>query len=153
MWKKGQSGNPAGRPKGAVGLAGYVRKHTGDGQKLVDLLLRIVECPDDKLDAHKVTIDHRLEAVRILLNRGFGRSVDTLVLGGGAVTLESVIMQHFGLAPGGDAVAAKPASLKEAGAPQAGAAAQEQVDGTTQPAEKPRDSREENAKRGEGAAP
>ncbi len=134
-WKPGQSGNPAGRPKGCVGLAGYVREHTHDGKKLVNLLVRIAECETESLDKHKVTLDHRLEAIRILLNRGFGRPVEQVVLGGGAATLTDVIMQHFQAKQVEQAAESMQESLKDAGKP-----------------DESRDSQAENAKRGEGAA-
>ncbi len=95
MWKPGQSGNPAGRPKGAVGLAGYIREQSDNGKLFVDLLIRVAMCETEYLDKHKVTLDHRLEAMRILLNRGYGRAVDTLVLGGGGSSLSEIIVQHF----------------------------------------------------------
>ena len=40
-WKPGQSGNPSGRPKGTMDLAGYVLETTDDGKELVDALVSI----------------------------------------------------------------------------------------------------------------
>ncbi len=118
-----------------MGLAGYVREHTHGGKALVNLLVRIATCETEQLDAHKVTMDHRLEAIRILLNRGFGRPVEQVVLGAGAATLSDVIMQHFqrpAVGEGAEAEDAQP-TLKDA-------------------SKAPRDSQAGDAKRGEGAA-
>ena len=94
-WEPGQSGNPAGRPKGAVGLARYIREHSLDGRVLADFLLRLVHCEGVVMDLCKVTMDHRLEAVRILLNRGFGRPVEQLVVEGGASSISDIIAQVY----------------------------------------------------------
>ena len=39
-WKKGESGNPGGRPKGIVVL---VREMTNDGEKLVNTMMKIMD--------------------------------------------------------------------------------------------------------------
>ncbi len=93
-WKPGQSGNPRGRPSGARGLARYIREHTDDGRKLADFLLRVVDCEDGKVGDCKITMDHKLEAVRILLNRGFGRPVEQIAVDGGA-SLSDLILAAY----------------------------------------------------------
>ena len=64
-WKPGQSGNPAGRPKG---IAKTVRERCGgDPQRLVDILLAIAE--DDSQRA-----SDRTNAARALIEHGWGKA-------------------------------------------------------------------------------
>ena len=152
LWEKGKSGNPAGRPKGAVGLAGYIRERSDNGKVMVTLLLRIAECTDEHLDGHKVTIDHRLEAVRILLNRGFGRPVEQLVVEG-SQSLSDIIAQAYKRRQVGDGETIKDAraTIKDASqeGEQAPRGADESVDEKKEVA---RDSKTGNRIRGEGGA-
>lgn len=67
-WKPGQSGNPNGRPAGSVGLARYIREHTGDGRDLVDFMLEVIQGECDK---YTRTAD-KIIAVKWLADRGFG---------------------------------------------------------------------------------
>lgn len=93
-WRKGQSGNSNGRPGGAPGLAKYIRDHSLEGREVADFLLRVLRCEKTSLDKCKVTMDHRMEAARILLNRGFGRAVETMVIGGSS-SLSDIIARAY----------------------------------------------------------
>jgi hypothetical protein len=63
-WKPGESGNPAGRPKG---IAKAVRERVPDPAALVDVLLEVANDPRAKpLE--------RISAVRELLDRGYGKA-------------------------------------------------------------------------------
>lgn len=62
-WKPGQSGNPAGRPKG---IAATVRDAT-DPVALVAILLAVANDPRAKAS-------ERIAAVRELLDRGYGKA-------------------------------------------------------------------------------
>src|SRR5512132_2388054 len=65
----GQSGNPGGRPKG---LSRRVRELVGDdGSAIAEYLFSVMT------DDQARTAD-RLEAAKLLADRGFGRSVQTL---------------------------------------------------------------------------
>jgi hypothetical protein len=64
-FEKGQSGNPGGRPKG---IAARAREATGDGAALIAYLVAVVENPAER------TAD-RLEAAKLLLDRGWGRAL------------------------------------------------------------------------------
>jgi len=64
-WKPGQSGNPGGRSKG---LQRRVRELVGeDGDKLATFLLSV-------LNSRKEKTSDRLEAAKILLERGWGKA-------------------------------------------------------------------------------
>lgn len=65
-FKPGQSGNPGGRPKG---LMEHVRRQTKDGHEIIAILQEI-------LRNKKNAPEHRIQAARELLNRGFGRVPD-----------------------------------------------------------------------------
>lgn len=64
---KGQSGNPAGRPKGAAALAQRIRRETKNGAILVDYLLDAVQ--------HSKSGKERIDAATLLLAYGFGKPV------------------------------------------------------------------------------
>ncbi len=66
----GQSGNPGGRPKG---LAANIREATSNGEEIIDLLTAVMR--GDKINGKLPRLDHRIEACRLLLDRGWGRPV------------------------------------------------------------------------------
>ena len=86
-WKPGQSGNPSGRPKGTKDLAGYVPETTDGGKELVDALVSIARgvMPNVPVQEgsrprkdQQVRPADQLEAIEMLLDRGFGRSSQQL---------------------------------------------------------------------------
>ena len=86
-WKPGQSGNPSGRPKGTRDLAGYVLETTDGGKKLVDALVSIARGVMPNVPAQEgsrprkdqqVRPADQLNAIEMLLDRGFGRSPQQL---------------------------------------------------------------------------
>ena len=67
-FQPGVSGNPGGRRSG---LAKLVRRSTRNGRELVDFLIAVLR--DDEASRRD-----RLEAAKVLLDRGFGRVPATL---------------------------------------------------------------------------
>jgi len=69
LWRKGQpSANPGGKARSYYKLAERIRRSTGAGQKLVRFALRVL---DGKVSG--VTIQHRLDAMYWLADRGWGK--------------------------------------------------------------------------------
>jgi len=64
---KGQSGNPAGRPKSPVDIAALAREH---GPKCIEVAAALLDDPDPRI---------RLSALTALLDRGFGKPATTIV--------------------------------------------------------------------------
>lgn len=83
----GVSGNPAGRPKLAEvqrGLAAKIRNHPQvgeDGEHLIARLVAIATEPHQNTKA-------RIEAIKELFNRGWGRALESLHVSGGLATLD-----------------------------------------------------------------
>ena len=86
-WKPGQSGNPSGRPKGTRDLTGYVLETTDSGKELVDALVSIAGGVMPNVPAQEgsrprkdqqVRPADQLNAIEMLLDRGFGRSPQQL---------------------------------------------------------------------------
>ena len=86
-WKPCQSGNPSGRPKGTRDLAGYVLETTDGGKELVDALVSIARgvMPNVPVQEgsrprkdQQVRPADQLNAIEMLLDRGFGRSPQQL---------------------------------------------------------------------------
>lgn len=69
-WKPGQTGNPGGRPKG---LASRIRAITNDGEDLISFLYKVVKGEEGGQTRDKI------QAAQILLDRGFGKAVETQV--------------------------------------------------------------------------
>jgi len=86
-WTPGQSGNPSGRPRGTRDLAGYVLETTDGGKELVDALVSIARgvMPNVPVQEgsrprkdQQVRPADQLNAIEMLLDRGFGRSPQQL---------------------------------------------------------------------------
>ncbi len=79
----GRSGNPGGRPKG---LAERVRRATHDGKMILDFLIALAR--GAKIDGRRPPLAYRLEACKILLDRGWGRPSQAMEHLGPDSTLE-----------------------------------------------------------------
>jgi hypothetical protein len=66
-WPKGVSGNPGGRPKG---LAAKVREAVREGDLFLEVCLDVIDNAGPR---------ERLEAIKLLWDRGYGRSIETTV--------------------------------------------------------------------------
>lgn len=80
-WQKGQSGNPAGRPRSGQAVAEYIRKLAGDdAREYVDELHALATRPHNNVKA-------RLAAIGLLLERGYGKPPQELELTGAITQL------------------------------------------------------------------
>ncbi len=71
-FEKGQSGNPNGRPPGGLSLAARIRTLGGeDGATYAETLHRIATNEDE-------TTRLRIDAIKVLLDRGYGRPPEEL---------------------------------------------------------------------------
>lgn len=75
----GQSGNCKGVPKGAAGMAKYIQRLVGkDGAVLVKTMFDIMQA--DPKAPIPVTTQDRINAVKWLADRAFGKSVEVINL-------------------------------------------------------------------------
>ena len=72
---KGQSGNPAGRPKGGAALARQIQRATKDGRVVVEYLLKTLQ--------YSRSPKERTDAAALLLAYGYGKPVQPQELTGG----------------------------------------------------------------------
>ena len=70
-WKKGQSGNPSGKPKGTRGFAARIRKATNDGEDLIKVALGIM----NNLESRD---SDRMSAVKWLADRMLGKAEENI---------------------------------------------------------------------------
>lgn len=68
-FKPGQSGNPGGKPGGYKGFAAAIRRETRNGEEMLEMLLSIMRGTVDT----GATTAERMQAVRMLLDRGIGK--------------------------------------------------------------------------------
>lgn len=69
LFEKGKSGNPNGRPKGAIGLSNRIKKKTKDCRELADMMLEIAR--NKELEA-----GDRIKAIQWLTDRAIGKVQD-----------------------------------------------------------------------------
>ena len=80
-YRPGQSGNPAGR----TAMADYILTHTHGGREIIDAVLQV-------LRSYPQYPKVRLQAAELLLDRAFGKAVESLTVtgaGGGPVQVET----------------------------------------------------------------
>lgn len=73
-YKKGQTGNPGGRPRKFYAMARYIREQLGNGQELADYAIEVFRNED-----HTYKHSDRWAAMQWLADRGFGKPVATSI--------------------------------------------------------------------------
>ena len=69
-YKKGQSGNPSGRPKRTMDLAKKIMEKTQDGEELVEKLLSLA-----RGEVKRARPADQIKAIEMLFDRAYGKSV------------------------------------------------------------------------------
>ena len=69
-YKKGQSGNPSGRPKRTMDLAKKILAKTKDGEELVEKLLSLA-----RGEVKRARPADQIKAIEMLFDRAYGKSV------------------------------------------------------------------------------
>src|SRR5262244_1780646 len=82
-FKKGQSGNPGGRPQKSEDLADHIRAVTSGGRELVDRLLKTVESARKDSD--------RLAAIKILMQYAYGKPRQLTEVAGEAGPVQIIV--------------------------------------------------------------
>ena len=80
-WKPGQSGNPKGRAPSPVDIAALAREH---GPRCIEVAADLLDSDDERI---------RLAAATALLDRGFGKPVQTLSGEDGAPL--TIVLRHL----------------------------------------------------------
>ena len=76
MWKKGQSGNPNGKPKGALNLTSILKQHLSEDQRAEKLMQAVVKRAHDKSDP---LVKEILERVDGKVPQAIDATIDTTV--------------------------------------------------------------------------
>jgi hypothetical protein len=86
-WKKGQSGNPGGRPKAVVEIRDLARLYTNTAVKAL-----VEVCARGKSESARVA------AAQALLDRGWGKPQQDMNLNGAGVTLLQLVHASMAIA-------------------------------------------------------
>ena len=73
-WAPGRSGNAAGAPKRANALARQIREKTKNGAELIAFMLEVLA------GGHGAELTDRVDSVKWLADRGWGKAVETIEL-------------------------------------------------------------------------
>lgn len=93
-FKKGESGNPGGRPKAAAGLRDELeRRYGNDGKKLLDQLDRLMKSKNERT---------RLDAVKLALAYHAGQPTQRLEHSGDALVVPQSVTFEYAKQPDSD---------------------------------------------------